>query len=454
MGLDLKMDITESGGKTGPDGAQPVPERTYGLQVRLRRDWVGFREATGSETVLDFARRRRLTIDEGARTYVDESLYSEACFRHFELPNREYIRSVVAAGGGDTSQFEPILVEHQLAVLDKARGRTIAEPKASRSNKLSGFLRSVFASKPSDISVESEQGHTVYATASGRRLFSHADDGPESAPEMSRRFTQFLRYLYMGHPLILERLASACLIPRELRYQVREPFGLPRSDVTLRLGAVADVPDNGIALDGYRRVVDSGETLPSGFIERVMSGAVPDSQEVMARRIKEAGHSVDDGRILESVLTLLELHLEAGVSLPGMGESLQRETDPHVRQLRDALGRRPGSKEEARIVLASLLGLRKAAGQRAHVLMTFEAAHHRALGEPEQARELLLQALEVNPFLTGAYKDLGDLYVRDYKPREAWLCWEAARRIAPAHKLLEDVRAMEEMLAAEHPEYF
>ncbi len=33
-------------------------------------------------------------------------------------------------------------------------------------------------------------------------------------------------------------------------------------------------------------------------------------------------------------------------------------------------------------------------------------------------------------------------------------CWEAARRIAPKHRLLKDVTAMEEMLASAHPEYF
>lgn len=457
MGLDLKMEVQESGGKTGSGDAPSVPGRTYGLQVRLRRDWIGYREATGTEVVLDFARRRHLTLDEGARTYVDESLYSDVCLRHFELPNREHIRSVLVAGRAataDTAEFEPLLAEHQLAVLDKTRGRTIAEPKAPRNDKLRGFLKSVFGAKPSDISVESEQGHSVYATAAGRRLFSYSDEGTETAPDMSRRFVQFLRYRYMGHPLILERLASVCRIPRELQYQARAPFGQPQNEVTLRLEAVTVVPDGELALDGYRRVVDSRQTLPSGFLERVLLGAVPDAQEVKARRMAEAKQSAEGGRILECVLTLLELTLETGVSLPELGNVLRHEPDPHVRQLREALGRQPGSQEEARAVLATLLELRKAAGQRAHVVMTFEAALHRGLGEAPRARELLHQALEANPFLAGAYKDLGDLYVRDFKMQEAWGCWEAARRIAPDLGMLKDVRALEDMLAAEHPEYF
>ncbi|WNG17145.1 tetratricopeptide repeat protein [Cystobacter fuscus] len=453
MGLDLKMEVNESGGKTGSEDAPSVPERTYGLEVRLRREWVGYREETGTEVILDFARRRRLTLDEGARTYVDESLYSDVCLRHFELPNREHIRSVLEAGGADSADFEPLMAEHQLAVLDKARGRSLSEPKAPRKNGLRGLLRSVFGPKPGDISVESDQGRTVYATAAGRRLLSYAEEGTEAAPDISRRFAQFMRYRYRGHPLILEQLASARRIPRELRYQALAPFGQPGSDVTLRLVDVAVVPEGDIALEGYRRVVDAGQTLPGGVLERVMLGAVPDSQEVEARRMAEAKQSAEGGRILECVLTLLELNLQTGTSLPELGSVLRDEPDPHVRQLREALGR-PGSEEEARAALASLQALRKAAGQRAHVVNTFLAALHRGLGEGAQARELLLQALEVNPFLTGAYKDLGDLYVSDYEMSRAWRCWEAARRIAPGHGLLKDVHAMEEMLAAEHPEYF
>ncbi|MFP2959393.1 hypothetical protein ACLEPN_16530 [Myxococcus sp. 1LA] len=36
----------------------------------------------------------------------------------------------------------------------------------------------------------------------------------------------------------------------------------------------------------------------------------------------------------------------------------------------------------------------------------------------------------------------------------AWPCWDAARNIAPGQHLLKDVSALEEMLAAAHPESF
>ncbi|RKH92199.1 hypothetical protein D7Y04_42785 [Corallococcus sp. AB038B] len=86
--------------------------------------------------------------------------------------------------------------------------------------------------------------------------------------------------------------------------------------------------------------------------------------------------------------------------------------------------------------------------------MSLEAGARRALGESQEARALLLKVIEANPYFTGAYKDLGYICVSDWDMGAAWLCWDAARNIAPGHHLLKDVSALEEMLATEHPEYF
>ncbi|MFP2926924.1 tetratricopeptide repeat protein [Pyxidicoccus sp. 3LG] len=454
MGLDLKLRVTESGGTRGPQGPA-APEQTYVMPVRLRREWIRHGAHQGNDVVLDFPGRRRLELDEDARTYTETSLYASLGNRHFELPNREHIRSVIAAGGGDASDFEPVIAEHQLAVLDKARNRTIAGAKSSRGSGLGGRLRSMF-SKPerSDISVESEQGYTVYVTDTGRRLLSYSDDGVDAEPDRVRQFVRFLRYRFNGHPLILERIASAGRIPRELRYWARQPIGFLLSNVTLRVEAMETVPDDALRLDGLRRVLAPTETPQlDSVLERVLLGDVPDSQEVAARRKQEAREAVDADRMFESVLALLSLTLETDVALPGLGDALQSLDEPHVQRMRDALTTQPGSKEEARAVAETYVELQQAAGRWAYVLKTFEAASRRALGEKEKARDLLLAALQANPFLTGAYKDLGDLYLQGFQMHVAWMCWEAARKISPGHRLMKDIDELEAMLAAEHPEY-
>ncbi|MFY2562094.1 tetratricopeptide repeat protein [Corallococcus terminator] len=455
MALDLRLRITESGGRAGPTGEESVPAHNRTMQVRLEKDWLRYRETIGTDVLLDFARRRRIVLDEAVRTYREESLFATVGFRHMELANRELGRSVIAAGKGDTSEFEPVMVEHHLSVLDKSRGRTI-DTEAPRSGGLRGFFRSVTGgSKRSDIAVASEQGHTVFATAAGRRLFSFSDEGMDAEPEQVRQFVRFLRYHYLGHPLILERLASGNRIPRDLHYFARQPFESQGHEVSLRVHTVDVVPDAALPLEGHCRVLRSNEDRPvNASIERVLLGEVPDTEEVVTRRMAEAQQSLRVGRRLEGALTLLELTLEADVSLPELGSLLQQETDVHVQRLREALTQPPRNEAEARAVVSTYVELRKSAGNRAHVLNTFQAATHRALREDAEARELLLVALEVNPFLAGAYKDLGDIYLSEYATWDAWLCWEAVRKLAPEHRLLKDVNAWEDTLAAEHPEYF
>jgi hypothetical protein len=74
--------------------------------------------------------------------------------------------------------------------------------------------------------------------------------------------------------------------------------------------------------------------------------------------------------------------------------------------------------------------------------------------QPAEAKAALTKVLEANARVTGAWKDLGDLFCPAYDFTRAWLCWQRARSIAPTHRLLEDVAARERKLEANHPEYF
>ncbi|QDE70357.1 hypothetical protein BHS07_27775 [Myxococcus xanthus] len=372
------------------------------------------------------------------------------------MSNREHVREVIEAGQGDTSDFEPVIMEHQLSVLDKARGRTLADAAPPKRTGLGGLLRSALSGpKPQgDISVESEAGHTVYAAAEGRRLFSYSDEGTRIEPDLGRRFVQFLRERYHGHPLILERLASEGRVPREIQYSAKDMRGFPGSTITLRVQSANVVPDSGIPLEGYRRVVQGRPGLPDdATLERVTLGAAPDSAQVRERRQMEAKESVDAGRMLDSVLAFFELTLQTGEAVPGLGEAIQSTPDADMRRFWEVM-LRSSDNAAASTMAATLVELRAAAGPHAHVLKSFESGARRTLNEPQEAHALLLEVIEANPFFTWAYTELGDICVADWDMGAAWLCWDAARNIAPGHHLLKDVSALEEMLAAKHPEYF
>ncbi len=457
MGLDLRLSVEESG-EAKPDEPHGAA-RWYAARVQLHPHWIRYPDIDSEcDVILDFVRQRRLQVDDKAQTFLDESIFPEIAFRHFELPNREFVRSVLEAGRADpadTTDLDPVVSEHKLSVLGDTRKTTLADSASSVRNGEAGRLR---AGPPgrrrADIAVDVTDGQVVYDSACGRRLLSHSTDGTDVAPDACRPFVQFLRHAFGGHPLILERIAAAGRIPREIRYSARLLKGAHADEVALRVDAIETAPESEISLEHHRRVLRVPGVVAIGpALERAILGELPDAEEVAKQRRAEGLLALEGGRNLESVLTLMELGLQTADPVPGLGDVLGRESDVTVRRLLDVLSEPAGGSFDARAAVATLVQLREAAGPRRHVLMSFESSHRERLGETKAAAELLSKALAVNPFLTVVYNDLGDLFLRQRDMKSAWLCWEAARRIAPRHPALESVYELEAKLALDHGEY-
>ena len=124
---------------------------------------------------------------------------------------------------------------------------------------------------------------------------------------------------------------------------------------------------------------------------------------------------------------------------PVVAEALKATSDAGVKYLLTALGygNRPESAEAVEFALRAYAELGMAAKSKAHVLWALEAGLRACRGDVEEAKRLLIRAIEANPRLAAAYKDLGDLFLRDFDARRAWACWETARAIAPTHPVLE-----------------
>src|SRR5215471_3934447 len=115
--------------------------------------------------------------------------------RHFELPNREHIRRVMEAGGGDGSMFAPVRVEHQLAMLAPRSSTRLVAPTGATGTATHG-LRALFQRRtpprPDDEILVQDHGDRVCYEHAGQPLLAHeggaALDGPCEA------LVQFLRY--------------------------------------------------------------------------------------------------------------------------------------------------------------------------------------------------------------------------------------------------------------------
>ena len=141
---------------------------------------------------------------------------------------------------------------------------------------------------------------------------------------------------------------------------------------------------------------------------------------------------------------------------PEIASQLKGNTDPRVKMLLGVLGAANDCRDKDVLdhAIRALAGLEPAATSKRHVLWAFEANFRASSGDSKGAKERLLQVIEANPRLTGAYKDLGDLFLGAFDARRAWRCWEIARGIAPGHPALRAVTALEVRLSNDHPEYF
>jgi tetratricopeptide (TPR) repeat protein len=170
-----------------------------------------------------------------------------------------------------------------------------------------------------------------------------------------------------------------------------------------------------------------------------------------SRKIQEqAKAAIKNKQILTSVLLYLADSLATGNQ---SGDQLRehRELFQNDANCKVLFSNLSGQDEAASKKLKSL---EKAAGPAVHILRIFEAGVLSARGQHSGAQRLYLEALKTDPYIAGAWKDLGDMYFQAFECEPAWQCWDAARHLAPEFKGLGQVAELEQMLRKECPEFF
>lgn len=416
-----------------------------------------YEEGSGSSVVLDFERQRRMTVNRSGGTYCDDALCTVVAMRHVELPNRTHIRKVLEAGKGPTTEFTPLMVEHQLAVKDPSLATTIAGSAAGDSRRPQpGLFRSLFDLPRGDIRV-SAMGDEVVCATDGVRLLTHSREGIRE-PAALQGLVQFMRYRYGGHPLLLEHLGALAFVPREVVVLALVPFGGFGAHVRLRIDGCQRTqlparPDT----SGLRKVTPFTDGPSDDIIQSCREASRLAAPEPAAARLAASLDALRHGDALDGVLSFFELTLECDVTMPpAFAEALNATSDSGVRYLLAALGaaRHPKTSEAVEFALRAYEELGGAAKSKAHVLWAFEANIRAGRGEVDKARDLLTRALEANPRLAAAYKDLGDVFLGGFDLRRAWACWETGIAISPTHPVLRSVIHFEASLRAQYPDYF
>lgn len=368
----------------------------------------------------DFAAGVVRSIDRVAGTYTEVSMLHEVAFVQSEMRNRLGIERVLQ------SASLPIAEEWQpfdLSVLFVS----VAEGDDSKLQHIEN----------DDWVISQRDGDTVARWTFGE----HRLDAAQSA--MFGRLLQRRAHL---HPQTLAALLAGGRLPQELEFHWRNVGA--RGTATWRLAEVrVDAAWPG-GIDGATRSFGTGPLarIASMVMKQPPAADVPDRLTVADfGELAEAAHAA--GRHGDALLLLLEGSLTTGEPMPQMAklaaDPAAKEEMKRFMQPISLAGRAPDR------ALALFAAIDRKELSRPSILDVFRVSALMGKRDPVQARELMLVTLEASPWITMAYKDLGDIFLSEFDTRQAWIAWELGRRIAPGHGCWEPVAAYEQQLRRE-----
>ena len=392
------------------------------LEVTLADRMLTVRNA-GRSTIYDFVNRKRIETSDIDHTRVDYSLFDTVGFRVLEVQNRIGLDKMMAAAKVGHEPLDVVNLQHMFSVTDHP-----GTPLEARSN---GVERSYV------------NGTTV--------LFRESVAATEVTAAQARMFAQFVRYIVGGHPQILAELAASNAIPERLVLQGHE---ITDVTMTLVVAGVRSVDDAPIDLSRYHTRPSASDADPlDRLLDRATALGAQDLEQARRKNIEKRATASRDGRAFDHFLALMEWNQMNGGPLTMTAEERTAfQNDPSSMKLATALAAK--SKEQITAALPVMVELKASAPSQVYLLELFEANDRRLLGDGKAGRELLTSALIVNPFLAGAWKDLGDAVLMTFDTPRAWRCWDVGRSIAPKFQTFEAIDRVEQSLAAGHPEYF
>jgi tetratricopeptide (TPR) repeat protein len=399
---------------------KPVTTATK-LSVEIGPDYFS-RDDSVERVIYDFKGRRIYRVNLQQKSYIDDSLFMMPGFRVTEFQNRLYLAEVMEKAGVKDNPMAVTMSEHLFSILKKDHKPDIKQQKTRdevsflwQGKKLAGFSREL-------VKVDKEH---------------------------KRGFMRFFRYYQAGHPQILQALDKLDGIP--VRIEMYKSNVADRTTV-LQLETHTVSAANGYELAGLKESPAEGELAD---LFRADLPYTPQALQAAAQKVlASADTAYSKKRYLDSMLAYMEYHLMLGEALPPefqargklMGE------DAAVKKMLASIN--PKSQEEAEKAVETLAEMHTQSKDRKHVLLIFEANVRQSLKQADDAKKNFKAALAVNPYIVGAWKDLGDVYFHQFDTQAAWRCWDHARELKPTHGLLKTVAELEQNLVTNFPELF
>jgi hypothetical protein len=411
---------TPAGMTRDPKVGQVEPtDSTNTLTLTLSKDVVQSDDGK-HRLILDFGTRRMTEIDLAAKTYQEHSLYHLLGFNVLEFPNR-------------------LMIMHALT---QARLKQVGGP---------AMVEQLFSFTDPDSHTKIDAKHQKDGTdfLVDKTLLVRASDAlTPIPPEDLKSYWKWFRYLRGGHPQIDSALEQKSGVPTDL-HVLRPNWSLDTID--MHIESAQSVPDAPYSIEGFARHVD--DKGPGTILKGLGSDARAQQDAILDLARKDRDLLMGDGKVLEAFLANSVGMLSTGAQdtawFSSHHDSISGSTDAMT--LFKALGAK--SKEEGKAAVSTIEELKsRTTSSYGYMLDIYLGDAKTVAGQ--DGRPDLLAALQVNPYVTGAWFDLGSKYFSSFHSAEAWDCWDFARSLQPEHPFRDGPDGIEKRLVTEHPEFY
>ena len=397
------------------------------IQLIIGKDYFQVNE-NGLEYIYDFADRKVFVLNPKSKIYEVYSLYTYLGFRTAELENRLLIYDNFRKIDDKhfLSYLKPVYVEHDFSI------------KSTRDTD--------------NIQIVAKPDKTIYMAEGGSEIMETSLTGKAISKNESEIFSKFMRYRAGGHPEILKKITDKSAIPEIFSIRF---YGATRvkNDI-YKLVSIKNTSDTNYSLEGYKR----GPVNFTGEFINYLNESAEDVEKKSAQRIElintEIKDSMERKSYFEAVLGCMEIGLyNSHFDVPVCKTNLDKlQADDRVKIFLNNLN--TNEKESIKVSFQKLKELESIALKKSYVIWVFEANLKARLGESQEAFDLYYKALKMNPYLTGVYKDIGEIFYNNYNMDLAWLCWDTGRKIYREHSMLKEIDRLEENLVKKYPEFF
>lgn len=266
--------------------------------------------------------------------------------------------------------------------------------------------------------------------------------------EHTQMFQRFLCHICRMHPEIRRKIVSMGKFPKSIVYRTREGT----SERTYEYRFSAPLYSNGHM--SFEIPKDYSPHSPNRRLEAIFNKLKtienPSSQKLFDQASEDIEKFMKKGQIEDAVLAAHRFYILTDND-QGLRDLLNRcggMADRNIRRIVYGLS-------NIREIKQMKEELETESSPMAYLLDYYLAdvamAQHR---NQEPIDECLLNSLEKDPLIVGAYIDLWRRNLQEWDPYTAWRCLEAARRIAPMHSDLIPVNQLEKMIRADSPDFF